>query len=169
MVQLHTSPRDRSGTWHQYAGHCASLQLNLEGGNLVIFSVFSGTYLVANLSRAPLYTEGNVHSSCLGSLWAGGNVVKTFLQTLLRRRATGEEGPATELQPGIYTLSLSFSHELSVPGTNPSTPIALCTGRRCAAIQRPLEDGRSYNCEKMVCISCIIRATILRCERHYTC
>ena len=24
--------------------------------------------------------------------------------------------------------------------------------------------GRSYNCGKMICISCIIRATILRCD-----
>ena len=26
------------------------------------------------------------------------------------------------------------------------------------------QNGRSYNCGKMVCISCIIRATILRCD-----
>ena len=45
----------------------------------------------------------------LGSLWAGGNVVKTSLQTLLKRKATGEKGPATELKPGTYTLSRSFS------------------------------------------------------------
>ena len=31
-------------------------------------------------------------------------------------------------------------HELSVPVTNPSSPISLCTCRRFAAIQRPLED-----------------------------
>ena len=33
-------------------------------------------------------------------------------------------------------------HEPSVPAANPLPPIALCTGRRCAAIQRPLEDPR---------------------------
>ena len=33
-------------------------------------------------------------------------------------------------------------HELSVPVTNPLSPIALCTCHRCAAIQRPLEDPR---------------------------
>ena len=37
-------------------------------------------------------------------------VVKTSLQTLLKRKATGEKGPATEPEPGIYTLSRSFSH-----------------------------------------------------------
>ena len=37
-------------------------------------------------------------------------IVKTSLQTLLRRKATGEKGPATELEPGTYTLSRSFSH-----------------------------------------------------------
>ena len=30
---------------------------------------------------------------CLGSSWAGGNVIKTSLQTLLKRKATGEKGP----------------------------------------------------------------------------
>ena len=53
---------------------------------------------------------------------------------------TGEKGPATELKPGTCTISQSFSHKLSVPVANPSFPITLCTGRRCAAIQRPLED-----------------------------
>ena len=48
----------------------------------------------------------------------------------------------TKLEPGTYTLSHSFSHELLVPVTNPSSPIALCTGCRCATIQRPLEDLR---------------------------
>ena len=37
-------------------------------------------------------------------------IVKTSLQTLLKRKATGEKGPATELEPGTYTLSRSFSH-----------------------------------------------------------
>ena len=32
-------------------------------------------------------------------------IVKTSLQTLLKRKATGEKGPATELEPGTYTLS----------------------------------------------------------------
>ena len=64
--------------------------------------------------------------------------IKTSLETLLRRKATGEKGPATELEPGTYTLLQSFSHELSIPATNPSFLIALCTGRRCAAIHRPL-------------------------------
>ena len=55
---------------------------------------------------------------------------------------TGEKGPVTKLKPGTYTLPRSFSHELSVPVANPSTLIALCTGHRCAAIQRRLEDLR---------------------------
>ena len=45
-----------------------------------------------------------------------------------------------ELQP--RASATSFSHELSVSVTNPLFPIALCTGCRCAAIQRPLEDLR---------------------------
>ena len=36
--------------------------------------------------------------------------VITSPQTLLGRKATGEKGPATELGPGTYTLSRSFSH-----------------------------------------------------------
>ena len=48
----------------------------------------------------------------------------------------------TELEPGTYTLSRSFSHELLAPAMNPSSPIALCTSCRCAAIERPLEDLR---------------------------
>ena len=47
-------------------------------------------------------------------------LVITSLQTLLRRKAIGEKGPATELEPGTYTLSWNFSHELLVPVTNPS-------------------------------------------------
>ena len=30
---------------------------------------------------------------------------------LLRKMTTGEKGPATEIEPGTYTLSRSFSHE----------------------------------------------------------
>ena len=37
---------------------------------------------------------------------------------MLRRKATGEKGPATELEPGTYILSQNFSHELLVPATN---------------------------------------------------
>ena len=74
-------------------------------------------------------------SSCIFSLI----LVKTSLQTLLKRKATGEKGPATELEPGTYTLSRSFSHTshqsqpqiLRLPAANPSSPIALCTGREC--------------------------------------
>ena len=55
---------------------------------------------------------------------------------------TEEKGPVTELKPGTYTLSRSFSHELSVPVANPSSPIALCTSCRSVAIQRLLEDLR---------------------------
>ena len=39
-------------------------------------------------------------------------------QTLLRRKATRENGPATELEPGTYTLS----QELSVPVANLCLP-----------------------------------------------
>ena len=37
---------------------------------------------------------------------------------MLRRKTTGEKGPATELEPGTYILSQNFSHELLVPATN---------------------------------------------------
>ena len=67
---------------------------------------------------------------------------------LPRRMARGEEGPVTGLEPGTYTLSQSFIHELSVPAANPSSPIALCTSRRCAAIQRPL---RIYTSRLVLC------------------
>ena len=55
--------------------------------------------------------------------------VITSLQTLLRRKATGEKGPATELEPGTYVHSYAElqPHKLSVPVTDPSSPIALCT------------------------------------------
>ena len=39
-----------------------------------------------------------------------GLIVIASLQTLLRRKATGEKGPATELEPRTYTLLRSFSH-----------------------------------------------------------
>ena len=55
-------------------------------------------------------------------------------ETLLRRKVTWGKGPVTELKHGTYTLSWSFSHELSVPAANPSSSIALCTGCRCATI-----------------------------------
>ena len=61
---------------------------------------------------------------------------------------TGKNGPATVLEPGTYTLSWSFSHEPSVPVMNPSSPIALCTGHRCAAIQHPL---RTYALRLVLC------------------
>ena len=69
-------------------------------------------------------------------------VVEISLQTLLKRKATGEIGPATELKHRTYVHSFEElqPHELSVPAANPSSPITLCTGRRCAAIERPLED-----------------------------
>ena len=70
------------------------------------------------------------------------HVVKTFLETLLRRKATKKANQRPSSNPGPPTLSRSFSHGLSVPVTNPSSPIALCTGRRCAAILRVLEDLR---------------------------
>ena len=36
--------------------------------------------------------------------------VITSLQTLLRSKAAEEKGPVTELEPGTYTFSRSFSH-----------------------------------------------------------
>ena len=42
----------------------------------------------------------------------------------------------------LHSFAELQPHELSVPVTNPSSPIALCSGRRCAAIQWPLEDLR---------------------------
>ena len=59
------------------------------------------------------------------------------LEITAQRKATGEKGPATELEPGTYTLSRSFSHELSASAVNPSSTIALCSGCRCATRQRP--------------------------------
>ena len=48
------------------------------------------------------------------------------------------KGPATGPKPGTYILLQSFSHEQSIPVANLLSTIALCTGRRCATIQRLL-------------------------------
>ena len=77
------------------------------------------------------------------SVWAGANTINDFLEITAQRKAAGEKGPATELEPGTYTLSWNFSHEVSVPAANPLSPIALCTGGRCVAIQRPLRTHAS--------------------------
>ena len=53
-------------------------------------------------------------------------------KTASDRARTRDLHPFIELQP----------HELSVPAANPLSPITLCTGHRCAAIQRLLEDLR---------------------------
>ena len=53
-----------------------------------------------------------------------------------RRKRTSDRARIRDLH-SFAELQL---HELSIPVANPSSPIALCTGRRCAAIQRPLED-----------------------------
>ena len=50
-------------------------------------------------------------------------VVKTSLQTLLRRKATGAKVTVTELEPVTYTLSWSFSLELSLSVANPRLPL----------------------------------------------
>ena len=74
---------------------------------------------------------------------------------LLRSMATEEKGPAKGLEPGTYTLLRSFSHKLPVPAASPSSPIAFCTGRRCAAIQRPL---RTYTSRLVLCDAPVQRA-----------
>ena len=38
------------------------------------------------------------------------NQVNSFHGSTAQRKVTGERGPATELEPGTYTLSRSFSH-----------------------------------------------------------
>ena len=61
------------------------------------------------------------------------------METLLwgRRQAKNDQRPSLNSGPTLFQLQ---PHEPSVPATNPLSPIALCTGHRCAAIQRPLED-----------------------------
>ena len=55
-----------------------------------------------------------------------------------RRKRTSDRARTRDL----HSFAELQPHEPSVPAANPSSPIALCTGRRCAAIQRPLEDLR---------------------------
>ena len=73
------------------------------------------------------------------------HIIKTCLQTLLRRKATGEKGPATRVKPGTYTLLWSFSHELSVPVTNLPPEqclhinlynVSTCLQRTCTSMAR---------------------------------
>ena len=46
------------------------------------------------------------------------------VESLLRKMATGEKGPATELKPGTYTLSQGFRHEQLPPVTlSPLSPV----------------------------------------------
>ena len=71
------------------------------------------------------------------------HAVITCSQTLLRRKATGEKRTSDRAQTrDLNSFAELQPHKLSVPVTNPSSPIALCTSCRCAAIQRLLEDLR---------------------------
>ena len=67
---------------------------------------------------------------------------------LRREKATGKKGPATALELGTYALSRSFSH--ASHGDRPRSfrpPSPLCTGHRCAAIQRRLRPApRGWYC-----------------------
>ena len=69
-------------------------------------------------------------------------------KSLLGRKATREKGPVIEFELGTHNLSRSFSHELSVPAANPSSPIALCNSCRCATIQQPL---KTYTSRMVLC------------------
>ena len=55
-----------------------------------------------------------------------------------RRKTTSDRAQTWDL----HSFAELQPHELSVPATNPLSHITLCTGRRCAVIQRPLEDLR---------------------------
>ena len=52
-------------------------------------------------------------------------LVMISVESLLRRMATGEKGPATELKPKTYTVSQGFRYKLSLPAANPLSPITL--------------------------------------------
>ena len=67
-----------------------------------------------------------------------GLSVNTAQEEGNRRKRTSDRARTRDLH---FFVELQ-PHEPSVPATNPSSPITLCTGRRCAAIQRPLEDLR---------------------------
>ena len=64
---------------------------------------------------------------------------------LLRKKVTGEKVPVIKLKLGTYVRSIAEFHlcELSILATNASSPLALCTGHRCAAIQQPLRTHAS--------------------------
>ena len=55
-----------------------------------------------------------------------------------RRQEKKDQRLSSNLGPTLFRGASAT--RLSVLVANPSPPIALCTGRRCAAIQRPLED-----------------------------
>ena len=55
-----------------------------------------------------------------------------------RRKRTSDRARTRDL----HSFAELQPHEPSVPAANPLSPIALCTNRRSAAIQRPLEDLR---------------------------
>ena len=61
-------------------------------------------------------------------------VEKSTAQRLGQR---GVKGPVTELKLGTYTLSPSFSHELSVPVKILRPQLPFGTGHGYATIQRP--------------------------------
>ena len=89
--------RRRFHEFRVYFNHVELLETLSSWENKVHRRIFCEVKLVA-LSR-----------TCLGCLWAGGNVVKTSLQTLPVRKVTGEKGPGFEL--GRWSF---FSYRLSL-------------------------------------------------------
>ena len=67
-------------------------------------------------------------------------VHKLHLISGARRKEKKDQRPRSN--PGPTLFCGASATRLLVPVANSSLPIALCTGCRCAAIQRPLEDLR---------------------------
>ena len=59
--------------------------------------------------------------------------------TAQKDRAIGEIGPVTELGPGTYALSRSFSHASYIPVEILRPQLPFSTSHGCAAIQWPLK------------------------------
>ena len=107
------------------------------------------TGMVSKGSKGPLSRSGAADSapitSSRASLSARAQFAKWSASLLLVI--------AHLLQPGLFLCSSFVCQFLSPECTLVHSCALLCT-----------LVGRSYNCEKMICISCIIRATILRCD-----
>ena len=72
------------------------------------------------------------------------NIVNSFRGNTVQRKVAGarKRTSSRARTRDLHSFTELQPHELSIPAANLSSPISLCTSRKCAAIQRPLEDPR---------------------------